>query len=362
MKPGKLQEISKHILLKAFKDIGLWKDGNILPHKIALSIDSLISYNHKTFRYMLFTGLLAKMADFSLHPRSLQAGANLAGAYDARSLCHEVVVKFEGEYLSGKIGNSSEPFLNKPARYPEISLNNPVRNGGDRIHLKMLYEVLEYANTAKRECVNEMFMLTFYKIMQRPPQVVSEVSPIESNISLCSFHKIIDTFLNQSHEGQSAVSVYAAFLKIIYPNVKVHPANECGASSNQVGDIDIMSNNSCVSCAIEVKDKDFSESEVNFAVKKAVGKNCARIIFAYGRHARNHPEDFTNIIDKWKSKQVMLAVQNIDSFINETIKVLAGTKFNEIIFNILSILVEMRSKDSTRLNFDEILKSYILKP
>ena len=42
-----------------------------------------------------------------------------------------VIVPFDTEVLNKALGGSNEPFLNKPARFPELSTSNAVR--GDAI-------------------------------------------------------------------------------------------------------------------------------------------------------------------------------------------------------------------------------------
>ena len=80
------------------------------------------------------------------NPLVLQAGAPLQGAFDARSLCHGVVVPFEQTVLEKRLGGANEPFLNKPARYTHLSMDNAVRRGKDRTTLPRLIEVFEMVN------------------------------------------------------------------------------------------------------------------------------------------------------------------------------------------------------------------------
>ena len=67
---------------------------------IGASIDSILRGSHKTYRYVLVTSLLAKSTNKDIDILSLQAKDDSAGAYDARSLCHKVIVaqwKFSGD-------------------------------------------------------------------------------------------------------------------------------------------------------------------------------------------------------------------------------------------------------------------------
>lgn len=68
----------------------------------------------KTYRYIFITKLLAKATNKDANPIIIQKGSNLNGAYDARSLCHKVIVK--NQSVNVLLGNFNEPFLNKLVR------------------------------------------------------------------------------------------------------------------------------------------------------------------------------------------------------------------------------------------------------
>ena len=64
--------------------------GDDLSPEIRADICTIINSPRKTYRYMLFVGLLVAVTDKSLHPRCLQLKAKCEGAFDARSLCKQV--------------------------------------------------------------------------------------------------------------------------------------------------------------------------------------------------------------------------------------------------------------------------------
>ena len=85
-------------------------------------LKKILLHNHLTYKYILINGLLAKATNKKINPITLQSSSSLTGAYDARSLCHKVIVPFEKEKLKKKLGGSNEPFVNKPARYMELDM------------------------------------------------------------------------------------------------------------------------------------------------------------------------------------------------------------------------------------------------
>ncbi len=72
----------------------------------------------KTYRYIFITKFLAKATNKDANPIIIQKGSNLNGAYDARSLCHKVIVK--NQSVNALLGNSDEPFLNKLVRISSL--------------------------------------------------------------------------------------------------------------------------------------------------------------------------------------------------------------------------------------------------
>lgn len=70
-------------------------------------------------------------------------------------------------------------------------------------------------------------------------------------------------------------------------NFKVvpHKVNESGASSKEVGDIDIFDAEGSIVNAIEVKDKNFSEQDVVHAIEKLREVHLHSSLFIYGKFA-----------------------------------------------------------------------------
>ena len=97
---------AEEIILKAYRTKCLKSDD------ITTGITTVLTGSRKTYKYILITGILAKASNTSTNPIALQAGAPLKGAFDARSLCHKVLVPFERDFLDNVLGGSNEPFLN----------------------------------------------------------------------------------------------------------------------------------------------------------------------------------------------------------------------------------------------------------
>ena len=84
------------------------------------SIRSMLHSTTNIYHYVLPTQLVAKLADFQLDCRCIQAGREGPGSFDARSVADDVIVPFD-QRNERVLGGAPEPYVNKPLRFPEFS-------------------------------------------------------------------------------------------------------------------------------------------------------------------------------------------------------------------------------------------------
>jgi hypothetical protein len=91
-----------------------------LTEPIRSAIQKSINSQTKTYRYVLPTQLLAKAVDPALDARCVQVASGLTKAFDARSLCHTVIVDFDRKN-NDVLGGSPSPYLSNPLRIPALT-------------------------------------------------------------------------------------------------------------------------------------------------------------------------------------------------------------------------------------------------
>lgn len=303
----------------------------------------LITSTHKTYKYILINGLLGATA--GNNPLCLQKGSGLANAWDARSVCHKILVPFERAYLNNRLGGSNEPFLNKPARFMELSHNNAVRGGKDQQALRALIEIFSDIN------INELStnLLTFALQTVRQIQV-SEIITIQSTNLL---DDLIAELLSEPCNGESLLFVSGLLLTLIYENfdIRCSPSNQSGASSNEVGDIDIFSNEVLIS-AIEIKDKLFSNDDYQHALSKCLSQDVTSFLFISRQ----------NYINTYLQNQNLLNIPNNLVSI-ESLKAIASPLVNDRLSTIIndyskSFLKSARPKETTVDHINSILTNF----
>lgn len=352
-KPEELSESTKQFHAAAMMRVqdlfadSLGETGETLTETLKENLVGVITGAHKTFRYMLVTGLLAAVTDEHLDPLSLQASAEVEGAYDARSLAFYVIVPFEKSWLKGRLGASTEPGANKPMRYPTVSLKNKVRKGKDTRLLHNLFDALTEVKTLAMPHREAAFKFVLREILKLPPNAASVAAiPVEeSNLSAAAFFD----FFEDHTKGESAVATLAGYFGVYYPKgtvIKVHPSTESGASSKEVGDIDLEFEDGR-KFAVEVKDKVYSQTDVNHACEKAALAGVKRVIFARGASAEKTRVPEMALRDNWARKGVDLTFIDISGLLGVAIAISDGALLKTLAESIYTALAQMNAAEST---------------
>jgi SacI restriction endonuclease len=298
------------------------RKGFVPSSKLSDQIKAIVTGTHLTYRYVLLTALLGKATDEGVHPLALQAGANLDGAYDARSLCHGVVVPNEAELIDNGLGGSNEPYLNKPARFPQISLTNAVRPGNDRRTLQALYATLNSLKDSK-EALAGLQDAIFYAVTRINTDRVALKGAIGKLTG--GRHEIayfLAELIRESHHGETCVLATAGlfWLKALSCGEKwtiaVHPVNECGSSSNQVSDIDVRVGSKLIITA-EVKDKRYIAKDVDHAVGRVKREGFHTLHFIEGPRAEFDGEDATTVVAAAMESGVEVYLLDLSSLVHD---------------------------------------------
>lgn len=324
--------------------------GDGLPADVRKNIRSVLTGSHKTFRYMLFTGLLVAVTDKRYHPRCLQMNADVQGRFDARSLCQKVVVPFEKKMLNGRLGASNEPYANKSARFAMIEKTNNVRKGKDEHALFALYDVLEFVRMSAEPVRVKAFSYAISVICKMPANK-SSVTVLPSLESAAVDGDSFFDFFEAHTKGVSAVAVLGAFFRKFYSKdtkVKVHPATESGASSKEVGDIDLEFSDGR-RYAVEVKDKTYSDVDVNHACDKALLAGVPKVVFALGSRAeKDYNVHRSALMDYWAEKGVELTFLNISDSLGVAMAISDAKRRYELAECIGKILDEMNAPNDVK--------------
>lgn len=334
-------------------------EAETLDDDISQTIQTVLTGTHKTYRYILVNALLAKATNEKINALSLQKGDGKGGKFDARSLCHKVVVPFEKLQLPGCLGDSNEPFLNKPARFVSLSLTNAVRAGKDRETLENLITILSQISTSEQAYTYLKVAMVVLKKNHEAylkkfsvGDILLDVSEF-SQLVLDYIYKITDHTL----EGEVCplvVSVLEQFYLGSDYRVVPHKVNESGSSSKEVGDIDIFDSEGTLVNAIEVKDKTFSEQDVVHAVTKFRMAHINSSMFIYGKKVTFDEDAVYSTLKKIGREGHYCCLISILNYAKMRISDLKTISVREFVDGLLKFSKAINAKDDTINTIKEI--------
>lgn len=325
-------------------------------------IDFVLDNNHLTYKYVLFTALLAKSTDSNINPLCLQKKSTLTGAYDARSLCHKVIVPFEMTTLRKVLGGSNEPFLNKPARFTELNKSNAVRRGKDQEILFSLCDNLPLikSSSVAFECLVYFLQKLLYQIDINVKEQTFYIPP--ENAIPSKIINFIEKVLEQSFEGETLTLMVAGIYHLRYLNsntiVEVHPVNQAGKSGREISDLDIYKDNKLL-CANELKDKLYTETDVRFAADKVINAGGTKMLFIEGPRGVAKGDFAKLLISEYDAKHFMLDIVPYDMFFRIVISSIDSIDIYEFIKFIMYTAHNTKFKTQTIKYIDEMARLYL---
>ena len=147
--------------------------------------------------------LASKATDPSINALCLQKRSNLPGAYDARTICHKVFVQFEMIELGKALGGSNEPFLNKPARYTELSKTNAVQRGNDQMLLNKLVDELPKIVASDEAYTGLVYAIKKLLAIKVEKEKITAFDYSELDGNAAKLAILIDQILQGSFEGEA---------------------------------------------------------------------------------------------------------------------------------------------------------------
>ena len=292
-----------------------------VPHDCSCKelVDYVLDNTHLTYKYILVTALASKATDVSVNPLCLQVKSELPGAYDARSICHGVIVRFDMEVLNKALGGSNEPFLNKPARFPELSTTNAVRKGRDQSILNKLCSDLPLVDTAEKAFDGLTYAMYKLLLVKAEKEKATQFTIDSGDGAAAQLLSCINTLLEENHEGEVLTLVVAGLFDQYLAQeadfkVDVHPVNQAGASSKEISDLDIyLAGEHYV--ANELKDKPFTDTDLIHAADKVMQTGKMHMNFIVGRHGGADSDVIAECIGSYLERGFVLNVVPVDMFV-----------------------------------------------
>lgn len=263
---------SDSLLHKEWQHVLAAKDGAVFHQGLDEVLGTLLRSKTISYRYPVITQLLAKCTDPELDCTCIQATREpvTAGNFDARSVCHEVVVPWE---FSNEcpLGGSKEPYINNPLRVPEFSDTYGTKQK-NRAHWQLLIELFQHIEKNPKDALPAFRQALMHVKAIQLEQHLDYPAPLR--LSLLATLNAVRQFLSQKSGGERLQLVCFALMSAlkthwgIYDEVNTAKINASDAAGRRPADVTCMKDGETV-LAIEVKDRDLTLELLESSIRNA---------------------------------------------------------------------------------------------
>jgi hypothetical protein len=246
--------------------------------RVAACLNSSI----KTYHYVLPTQLLCKCVNPRLDCHSIQAAYRKPGAFDARTIAHEVIVPFD-QANHRVLGGSAEPYVNNPLRCPAVikRYRNQQKNQQDWDHLTWVLDQIEDENSS--EFTEKVFHLVLVEIYRRLSEV-QVVYPVPNRVSLQQTMEIVSRFTAEKSGGDRIEAICTALFRTIgeafglFDKILRQKVNTADLVSGMGADIECWYQDQ-VALLVEVKDRSLTLTQLDAKLDIARSQKISEILF-----------------------------------------------------------------------------------
>ncbi len=324
------------------------------------SIRSSVNSNTRTYRYVLPTQLLAKVSDPTLDCRSLQAGADRAGSFDARTIAHRVIVPFD-QSNDRVLGGSPEPYVNNPVRVPEVSeqYRSAQRNQRGWDHLCHVLEMVE--NAADEDFTRNVLKQVLIEVYHRLSEV-RVAYPAPRRISLSQCMNLIDEYLAELSGGDRLMALSSALFTVIgrrfhlYSRVQRASITSSDASTGMLADLECMLEDDTIVLVVEVKDRVLTVSQMIGKVADVREKQVSELFFVAQQGVEDQ-EQVDSLIEREFASGQNIYVMSLSKLAEVSLALIGEEGRRGFLIEVGSQLDEHRSDIRHRRRWAELLAS-----
>jgi len=260
------------VMEQAWNDIGNAAIVSRPALRIAIEEVMGMGSGSKSLKYLLLTGIVARAVDPNIHPRAIQAASKLSGAYDAASLCKQVIVEFE-RTKGNLFGLLNNPFANPALCYPEHDKHNP--RFKNRTAAICVHGALDLVRAAKPE---EVYAALVHVLRLAKDDADSTKLMDSGSRSLDRTRRFLEKFLEPADRGARLAAAWGAILELTNERaeIKVYNPNQSDEYSSTIGDVEVFLEGALVS-ASKCKHRPLTADDV----ERGLSKNSRRVDYTF---------------------------------------------------------------------------------
>lgn len=248
----------------------------------SVEVHKLANSGQTAIRFCLPTQLLGKVVDPGLDALCLQRGDGSKGRWDPRGFATKVVVPWNQDNQT-VLGRSGDPYVSNPLRRPR--LDHGLDQMADREQWEELCKILGDVEVANDPPYTERVFLEVLSAIRDRLRDLTFEYVVPPRVSLRQTEELIRTFLTERSGGDRALAITAALFETfrehlhIYQEIRRSVINAADAATNSAGDLECVGPDGTIVLAVEVKEHQLRDADVQIAVPKARKFSVQELLF-----------------------------------------------------------------------------------
>lgn len=233
---------------------------------------------------------------YRLDSRYLEAARGGAGAFDARTIAHQVIVPFD-QANDRVLGGSQEPYVNNPLRIPAVTSHRR-KSQKDKAGWDNLCRVLDHVAIANDPVITAAVFKQILATISRRLAQVKVTYPAPRRISLEAALQLIGAFTEERSGGDRFEAITTALFQAIgrrfglFASIRRSNVTTADQSSGMLMDLECLDSNGEIVLVVEAKDRTLTLSQV---ASKIAGIREHRIGEAFFVANSINPDDISSL-------------------------------------------------------------------
>ncbi len=330
--------------------------------KLLVSIRNSVNATIKSYRYVLPTQIVAKLADSKLDCKCLQASRGGQGSFDARTIAHKVLVPFDQNNQS-VLGGSPEPYVNNPLRVSEVSSKHQgaQKKPKEWNHLCSVLAYVEEVNSPKvTKAIFTQVLIEVYKRLS----VVKVAYSVPKRSSLQDTLRIMEEYLSEHSGGDRLMALSSALFSIIgrrlqlYEKVKRGKITAADKATGLVADLECASKTGKIIMGVEVKDRELTITHLRGKIPSIREKKVTEMFFVAQGISKKDKDEIQKAIAKEYASGHNIYVVNIISLSKAVLALVGEQGRREFLDEVGNQLDEYKSDIVHRRKWAELLRRF----
>lgn len=269
---------------------------------LATAVFESVNSKTKTYRYVLPTQLVAKLADPSLDCTCVQAARPGTGAFDARSVAKDVIVPLD-QTNDRVLGGSEDPYVSNPLRIAEITAEHR-ESQKDKRGWDSLCTVLEQVQQSNDSgFVASVFKQVLAAVFRRLSDV-KVTYPAPRRISLEATLSLIVDFTRERSGGDRFEAVTTALFQAIgkrfnlFAGVRRSNVTTADQRSGMLADVECVDASGEIVLVVEAKDRELTVTHVSSKIAGIRENKVGEAFFIASKIAPTEMEELRAVVRK----------------------------------------------------------------